>query len=120
MQKKVLVVLMVLGLGCAWSSLGLAADVGYRFKDDKITLQRVPGPPSSTLMGFDALVARPLGAAATVIGTTLFVATIPMTASTASTSEAAWGLVGRPYNYTFNRPLGRGVPQFEEEGVFKP
>ncbi len=120
MKNKVLVIMLVLGLGCAWAGVGLAGEVGYRFRDTEIGFTRVPGPPSSAVMAFDALLARPLGAAATVVGTTLFVGTLPMSGKTASTDEAAWGLVGRPYNYTFNRPLGRSEPKFEEQGVFRP
>lgn len=120
MKNKFLVISLALGLGFAWAGLSLAGDVGYRFKDENQGLTRVPGPPSSAVMAFDALLARPLGAAATVVGTSLFVATLPMSATTGTTDEAAWGLVGRPFNYTFNRPLGRSNPKFEEEGVFRP
>jgi hypothetical protein len=120
MKNKFLVVSVILGLGLAWTGLTLAGDVGYRFREEGRGLSRVPGPPSSAAMAFDALLARPLGAAATVVGTSLFVLTLPMSGATGTTDEAAWGLAGRPFNYTFNRPLGRGNPKFEEEGVFRP
>jgi hypothetical protein len=118
MKNKFFVTLLVLGLGFTWVGASLAGDVGYRFRDDDRGFTRVPGPPSSAVMAFDGLIARPLGAAATVVGTSLFVVTLPMGGST--NDDAAWGLVGRPFNYTFNRPLGRSNPEFEEQGVFRP
>lgn len=120
MKNRFLVILLVFGLGFAWVGQTLAGDVGYRFRDDSKGFTRVPGPPSSTVMAFDALFARPLGAAATVVGTALFLGTLPMSVATHTADEAGWGLVGRPFNYTFNRPLGRSEPKFEEQGVFRP
>jgi hypothetical protein len=120
MKNRFLVISLILGLGLAWAGMSLAGDIGYRFRDESPGLTRVPGPPSSAVMAFDALLARPLGAAATVVGTSLFVVTLPMSGATSTADEAAWGLVGRPFNYTFNRPLGRSNPKFEEEGVFRP
>jgi hypothetical protein len=120
MKKKVLMGLLVLGLVCAWASLGLAGDVGYRFRDDRVGFTRVPGPPSSAVVATDAILGRPLGLATTIGGAGVFLATLPFSAISGSTGEAAWGLVGRPGAWTFVRPLGRGAPQFEEQGIFRP
>ncbi len=57
-------------------------------------------------MAIDALVARPLGLAATLIGTGLFIATLPITIISGSTHKAARSLVATPANLTFKRKLG--------------
>jgi hypothetical protein len=79
-----------------------------------------PDPPSSTVMAFDAVIGRPLGLASTIVGTGVFVVTLPFTLPSETSEEAAWGLAGQPTGWTFMRPLGRGAPEYEEKGVFKP
>lgn len=54
----------------------------------------------------DLVLVRPLGAVATVIGTAAFVISLPFTLPSGSADEAARELVGKPAEYTFNRPLG--------------
>ena len=120
MKNKFFVTLLVLGLGFAWVGLSLAGDVGYRFRDDKVGFTRVPGPPSSAAVATDAILGRPLGLATTIGGAGVFLVTLPFSAISGSTGEAAWGLVGRPGGWTFVRPLGRGEAQFEEHGIFRP
>ena len=57
-------------------------------------------------MMFDLVVLRPLGLAATVIGTAFFVVSLPFSALGGNTGEAAKKLVVEPAKYTFTRPLG--------------
>ena len=57
-------------------------------------------------MAIDAIVARPLCFAATIVGMGLFVATLPITLVSGSTEKAAKSLVGRPAHLTFTRKLG--------------
>jgi len=57
-------------------------------------------------MAADLLIVRPLGIVGTVIGAGLFVVSLPFTLPTGSTGEAAREMVGEPFEYTFNRPLG--------------
>jgi hypothetical protein len=120
MKQHLLVGLLVLGLGCAWTGPGLAGDIGYRFREEKPGLTRVPGPPSSVAVATDALLGRPLGLATTIAGAGVFLVTLPFSASAGNADEAAWGLVGRPGAWTFVRPMGRGEPKFEEQGIFRP
>jgi len=57
-------------------------------------------------MTADLVLVRPLGVVGTVIGAAVFVVSLPFTLPTGSAGEAAHELVGKPFEYTFNRPLG--------------
>ena len=59
----------------------------------------------------DALLLRPLGLAATVIGTAVFVLTLPFSLPTHSVKKTAKALVVKPAEYTFARPLGEFKPR---------
>ena len=52
------------------------------------------------------VVVRPLGIAATVIGGTIFVLTLPFSALGGNTKAAYDYLLADPFKFTFNRPLG--------------
>lgn len=54
----------------------------------------------------DLVVARPVGLATTVLGTVLFLVSLPVTAITGNTQRAADSLVEPPYHFTFRRRLG--------------
>lgn len=54
----------------------------------------------------DAIVARPLGLVATVVGFGFFVIASPFALITGSAGEAWDGLVVYPAKFTFQRPLG--------------
>jgi hypothetical protein len=122
MKRKVLVTILTLSLVGAWGSVGAAGQIGYsmRSADTGFAFKPSPEPPSSSVMAFDAIIGRPLGLATTIGGTGVFLVTLPFTLPTDSAGEAAWGLAGRPYGWTFKRPLGRRAPLFEEPSIFKP
>ena len=122
MKNKILLVTLVISLVCAWGSQGTAGQISYSMRGAETGFAFKPdaGVPSSSVMAFDALIGRPLGLATTIVGTAVFLTAIPLTLHSDTTGEAAWGLVGRPCGWTFKRPLGRGEPRFEEQGVFQP
>ena len=60
----------------------------------------------ATDMVVDLVVVRPLGLAATVIGTVLTVVALPFTLPGGNVEASARELIVRPAEYTFNRPLG--------------
>lgn len=62
--------------------------------------------PTATAMVADALVARPLLLAATVMGTALYVVTLPFTLGGGNAGEAAKTLIVGPGESTFVRCLG--------------
>jgi hypothetical protein len=55
----------------------------------------------------DGLLLRPGGAIATLLGTVVFVVTLPFSIPTKSVDKAAQKLVVEPAQYTFVRPLGQ-------------
>lgn len=57
-------------------------------------------------MAGDALVVRPLGICATVLGGALFVVSLPFSALGGNTDSAFNYLLADPFNFTFKRPLG--------------
>ena len=59
-----------------------------------------------TDMLVDAVLLRPLGLVATVLGTAVTVVTLPFTLPSGSAGEAARAMIVEPAEYTFNRPLG--------------
>ena len=64
------------------------------------------GDPNAFGMIADGLVARPAGAAVTVVGVAAYVVTLPFSAISKS-SKGAWrALVQQPANFTFRRRLG--------------
>lgn len=54
----------------------------------------------------DIVVVRPFSFVATVLGSALFVVSLPVAAISGSTSETAEALVYTPGRMTFTRPLG--------------
>ena len=67
-------------------------------------------PDAAGMMLLDALLLRPLGLAATVLGTAAFIVTLPFSLPTRSADDAANVLVVKPAAYTFARPLGEVEP----------
>lgn len=57
---------------------------------------------------FDVLLARPLGLASLVIGTGVFIISLPFTVPSWSIGTAADKLIAEPFKFTFARPIGKG------------
>jgi len=68
--------------------------------------QEVAEEPSALAMAGDALIARPFGVVFTVVGTALFLVTLPFTAAGGNVGEAGKELVVGPAKATFVRCLG--------------
>jgi len=54
----------------------------------------------------DLVFARPLGIVATVIGGAVFIVALPFTIPSGSVRHTGAVMVGEPFNFTFDRPLG--------------
>ena len=63
--------------------------------------------PSPGAVIADLLVLRPIGFAGTIMGLAACIVSAPVTIPFNSTHEAAKVLVFEPYDYTFERPLGK-------------
>jgi hypothetical protein len=96
MQSGVALLVAVLFL-CA-TSLVHAADDSYTARTEDV---------SAEAMIADGLLLRPAGIAATVLGTVVFVVTLPFSIPTRSVDKAAQKLIVDPARYTFVRPLGQ-------------
>lgn len=64
------------------------------------------GDPNFSTMVIDGLIARPLGLGATVVGTAIWVVTLPFSALGGNVGEATDKLIVEPARFTFIRPLG--------------
>jgi hypothetical protein len=62
--------------------------------------------PGAAGMIIDGLVVRPLGLVATLIGSVVFVVTLPFSALGGNVDQARENLVDAPVGYTFTRCLG--------------
>jgi len=93
--KKTLVILMVVVFvitAVASSSFAQAT-----IKEEEISTEN---------MVADALIVRPLGIIATILGAGLFVISLPFSALGQNVKEAGNKLVVAPAKFTFTRPLG--------------
>jgi len=61
---------------------------------------------SPAAVGADALVVRPLCFVVTVLGTGLFIVTLPIAVISRSAGKSAHALIGVPAHQTFGRKLG--------------
>jgi hypothetical protein len=98
MQSGVALVVAVLFL---WAtSLVHAAEDPYVPRSDREEV-------SAEAIVVDGLLLRPGGMIATLLGTVVFVVTLPFSIPTKSVDKAAQKLVVDPAKYTFVRPLGQ-------------
>jgi hypothetical protein len=96
-RKQSLVFLLAAVLVFTWAaSPALAAEKKYITGEDR----------NAVSMIFDLVLLRPLGLAATAVGTAFFVVSLPFSVLGGNTGEAAKKLVVAPAKYTFTRPLG--------------
>ncbi len=66
----------------------------------------ISAAPSPEAMAFDLVVVRPLGVVATIAGTVLFVASLPIDLLAWNVKDPAQRLVVEPARFTFTRDLG--------------
>jgi hypothetical protein len=96
MQSGVALLVVVLFL-CA-TSLVHAAEDSYKARTEDVSAESIIA---------DGLLLRPGGLVATILGTAVFVVTLPFSIPTKSVDKAAQKLIVDPARYTFVRPLGQ-------------
>lgn len=69
-----------------------------------------PGEATSNEMMADMLVQRPLGLARTLLGTGIWIVSLPFTIFSGDVGESADKLIADPAAHTFTRPLGYSRP----------
>ncbi len=120
MTRRLLVVILTMILAATWGGVAAAGQMPYNLdRAEEGFIVPSKEEPNSGVVFLDAVIARPLGLITTAAGTTAFILTLPFTAPSRSVDTAARGLIGRPGGWTFDRPLGRSAPQYEEKNVFK-
>ena len=92
------VALLMAALFLWTTSLVHAAEDAYITRSDDV---------SAEAMVADGLLLRPGGVIATLVGSAVFVVTLPFSIPTKSVEKAAQKLVVDPARYTFVRPLGQ-------------
>ncbi|MFW6235191.1 MAG: hypothetical protein ACOC24_00240, partial [Desulfovibrionales bacterium] len=65
------------------------------------------GEDTAAAMAADALVVRPVGIAATVVGGALFIVSLPFSALGGNTDQTFDRMVADPARFTFTRELGK-------------
>ena len=93
-KHTVIILLIIALIGIPFGSSVLAQDY-FEAKE-----------PSGGEMIYDAVIIRPIGLVATVVGMAFFVVTLPFSALAGNVDTAGEKLVSDPGKYTFKRPLG--------------
>jgi hypothetical protein len=97
MQSGVALLAAILFL-CATSLVHAAEDSSYTARSDDVSAEAII---------VDGLLLRPGGVIATMLGSVVFVVTLPFSIPTKSVDKAAQKLIVDPAKYTFVRPLGQ-------------
>ena len=93
-KKSLAIAIIAALLIVPFASMGLAEE--YFERED----------PSGGEMMYDVIVVRPIGIAATIVGSVFYVISLPFSLLGQNSAEAGEALVKKPAAYTFKRPLG--------------
>jgi hypothetical protein len=118
----VIMAIILVGIGGSLAAAGEPYSLSKTYNMDKAEkgfYEPSKAEPNAGVVLVDAAVVRPVGLANTILGTGVLIVTLPFTIPSHSVGTAAWGLVGRPGGWTFNRPLGRSNPEYEEPNIFR-
>ncbi len=95
-QYKIAAVVLIASLALLFQGTAVTAQERIKALDDD---------KAAYMMG-DLVVMRPLGIAATAVGTVFYVLSLPFSLAGGNEPEARQKLMGDPAGYTFTRPLG--------------
>jgi hypothetical protein len=97
MVKRLMVIVLMIGLTASFSNFASAAGQA----------QRASTKPSAAAIAADLIVLRPVGLIGTLLGACGFVISLPVTIPTKKVDSIGQDLVIAPFHYTFERPLGK-------------
>lgn len=103
MGRTIMTILVVIAVMCV-SVPAFAADKG----DEAI------------MVAVDVTLVRPVSLAATLVGTAVFIASLPFTIPAGGVSKAARVLISEPFAYTFQRPIGCPEMKCEQAPAKQP
>ncbi|WP_242458021.1 hypothetical protein [Halomonas sp. YLGW01] len=103
------------GVAGVMMALAISLSAGMASEMAKAAEPGLKEGPSGAAMVVDALVARPLLAAATVGGTAVFIVSLPFSALGGNVGESAETLILTPAEAAFRRCLGCSVSQRRDE-----
>ena len=72
-------------------------------------------PDDAFVAAADTVVARPLGIVSIIVGTAAFIVTIPFALTSGTMEESADTLIGEPFRFTFERPVGEFKQTFKDQ-----
>lgn len=98
MKARLITSLCIVALGWAGTTSSFAQETQSPAPKEK--------QPSTVVKAADAVFVRPICFASTVVGSTLFLVSWPVTAALKKSKPAAESLVIHPARATFKRPLG--------------
>src|SRR4030043_731780 len=98
MKKELAILLTLMLVSAAFSVEGRAQT---RTPDDEIPMM-------------DLLIARPIGVASGIVGTALFIVTLPFTIPTKSVDKSAKMFIVDPFNFSFSRRFPDESLNFKE------
>lgn len=87
--------LLILTLSLVMGSLYSTAWAGDKLRKDD--------PAAHGWSAMDLMIARPLGVAAGIMGTTIFVVTLPFTIPSGGVENAADAFIVQPFHFSFTR-----------------
>ena len=105
MRKLHKATFFILFLGCLILPLSVQAERSYHSSHPHYGYW-IGEPGSGEAMIADALVARPIGLVTTVVGSAVYVVSLPFSLLGGNEQQARQKLVVEPTNFTFKRPLG--------------
>ena len=72
-------------------------------------------PDDAIIAAADTVVARPLGIVSLIVGTAAFIVTMPFALTSGTMEETADTLIGEPFRFTFDRPVGEFKQTFTDQ-----
>jgi hypothetical protein len=104
MKKKIAIFLTVTLLLSACGSAAFAGNMEETMPNRQSQAEDIP-------VFFDVLILRPLGLVGCAVGLAAAVIALPFAIPSGSMDQVSQALIQEPFYYTFQRPIGKNMPQ---------